>query len=283
METKTVADEQARLWNGVSGQAWVDQQVLLDSMLEPFIAVLRDALDELPAARVLDVGCGTGGTTLAMARALAGQGECVGVDISAPMLALARERARREELDVAFVQADAQVHAFTPEHFDRIISRFGVMFFADPVAAFRNLHRCAKPDTRLRFVAWRGPADNPFMTTAERAAAPWIALPERRADGPGQFAFADPRRIREVLEQAGWRDIDIRPRDLACSLPESSLVSYITRLGQVGLVLQEADADTRARVIGAMRAAFEPYVHDAEVRFTAACWQVDACAESVSP
>ncbi|MGS1076817.1 class I SAM-dependent methyltransferase [Pseudoxanthomonas beigongshangi] len=283
MDTKIIADEQASLWNGVGGQAWVDQQALLDAMLEPFIAVLREALDELPAARVLDVGCGTGATTLAMARVLAGRGECVGVDISAPMLALARERARREDLDVAFVQADAQAHAFPPEHFDRIISRFGVMFFADPLAAFANLRRSAKPDARLRFVAWRSAADNPFMTTAERAAAPWIALPERRADGPGQFAFADPQRIHDVLRGSGWRDIDIRPLDLVCSLPESSLVAYITRLGQVGLVLQDADAGTRERVIGAMRAAFEPYVHGTEVRFAAACWQVDARAGSVSP
>lgn len=275
MDTKTIADEQARLWNGTSGQAWVDQQALLDAMLEPFIPILREALDR-PAARVLDVGCGTGATTLAMARVLAGQGECIGVDISASMLALARERAQREDLCVRFVQADAQTHPFPPEHFDRIISRFGVMFFADPVLAFANLHRSARPDARLRFVAWRDAADNPFMTTAERAAAPWLVLPERRAGGPGQFAFADPQRVHALLDEAGWRDIDIRPLDLACSLPETRLVAYITRLGQVGLVLQDADADTRARVVDAMRAAFAPYVHGGEVRFTAACWQVDA-------
>lgn len=283
MDTTGIADEQARLWNGVGGQAWVDHQALLDAMLDPFIAVLREALDDVPAARVLDVGCGTGATTLAMARQARGQGECVAVDISAPMLALARERARREDLRVDFIQADAQVHPFPPAHFDRIISRFGVMFFSDPVAAFANLRRSAKADARLRFVAWRGPADNPFMTTAERAAAPWVALPGRRADGPGQFAFADPQRIHAVLDDAGWRDIGIHPLNLACSLPESMLVPYITRLGQVGLVLQDADADTRERVIAAMREAFQPYVHGAEIRFTAACWQVDAHAGGVAP
>ncbi|MGX5732316.1 class I SAM-dependent methyltransferase [Pseudoxanthomonas beigongshangi] len=283
MNTTGIADEQDRLWNGVSGQAWVDQQALLDSMLEPFIAVLRNVLDDVSAARVLDVGCGTGATTLAMAAGTKGQGECTGVDISAPMLALARERAHREDLRVAFIQADAQVYPFPHGHFDRIVSRFGVMFFADPVAAFANLRQAAKADARLRFVAWRGPADNPFMTTAERAAAPWLALPERRAEGPGQFAFADPRRIREVLENAGWRDIGIHPLDLACSLPEPLLIPYITRLGPVGQVLQEADADTRERVIAAMGEAFQPYVHGAEIRFTAACWQVDAHAGGVAP
>jgi len=275
MDTKTIADEQARLWNGTGGQAWVDQQALLDAMLEPFIPILREALNE-PAARVLDIGCGTGATTLAMARVLAGQGECIGVDISAPMLALARERAQREDLRVRFVQADAQTHPFPAEHFDRIISRFGVMFFADPVRALANLHRSARPDARLCFIAWRSAADNPFMTTAERAAAPWLALPERRADGPGQFAFADPHRVHRLLEEAGWRDIEIRPVDPICSLPESRLVSYITRLGPVGQALQEADAETRTQVVGAMRAAFESYVRGSEVRFTAACWRIDA-------
>lgn len=277
------ADEQARLWNGGGGRAWVDRQASLDAMLEPFVAILRDALSGVSGGRVLDVGCGTGATTLAMARALAGQGACVGVDISAPMLALARERARRENLRAEFVQADAQVHPFPPARFDRIISRFGVMFFADPVAAFANLRRAAKAGARLRFVAWRGVADNPFMTTAESAAAPWIALPERGAEGPGQFAFADPRRIHRILESAGWRGIDIRPLDLDCLLPASGLVPYITRMGPVGRALQDADAATRGRVIDAMRTAFQPFLHGAEVRFTAACWQVDACAGGVAP
>lgn len=275
-------DEQARLWNGVGGQAWVDQQALLDAMLEPFVAVLRDA-SSAPDTRVLDIGCGTGAISLAMARAQAGQGECVGVDISAPMLALARERARREHLDVTFIQADAQTHSFPSDHFDLIVSRFGVMFFSDPVNAFANLHRAANADARLRFIAWRGAAENPFMTTAERAAAPWIALPARRADGPGQFAFADARRIHDYLDRAGWRDIRTQPLDRECALPESSLIHYITRLGQVGLVLQEADAGTREQVVAAMRAAFQPYVDGADVRFTAACWQIDARAGSASP
>ena len=115
------------------------------------------------------------------------------------------------------------------------------------------------------------------MTTAERAAAPLLPnLPPRRPDGPGQFAFADDRRVRGILEESGWTDIDIRPIDVECTFPETDLVAYLTRLGPVGLILQEADERTRARVVDAVRPAFDPFVHGSDVRFTAACWMVEA-------
>ena len=117
------------------------------------------------------------------------------------------------------------------------------------------------------------------MTTAERAAAPLLPnLPPRRPDGPGQFAFADDRRVHRILEDGGWTDIDIRPIDVECTLPEKDLVVYLTRLGPVGLILQEADERTRARVVEAVRPAFDPYVDGTDVRFTAACWMVEARA-----
>jgi hypothetical protein len=121
------------------------------------------------------------------------------------------------------------------------------------------------------------------MTTAERAAAPLLPnLPARRPDAPGQFAFADRRRVRAILEESGWAEIDVRPIDVACTLPEKELVGYLSRLGPVGLVLQEADDRTRRQIIETVRAAFEPYVHGDEVRFTAACWMVGARAPSAS-
>ena len=146
--------------------------------------------------RVLDVGCGTGSTTLAVARRLGAKGRCIGIDISEPMIAAARARAEREGTPASFIRADAQTHAFEPASFDMIISRFGVMFFDDSVRAFANLRRAAKQTPSLRFIAWRSAAENPFMTTAERAAAPLLPnLPARRPDAPGQFAFADRDRV----------------------------------------------------------------------------------------
>jgi SAM-dependent methyltransferase len=270
-------NEQTRLWNGLAGRAWVEAQESLDQMFKPFEELLVEAVSAGCADRVLDVGCGTGSTTLAVARTLAAKGRCVGIDISDPMIAVARARAEREGTPASFIRADAQSHAFERASFGMIISRFGVMFFDDSVRAFANLRSAATDDAELRFIAWRSAAENPFMTTAERTAAPLLPkLPARRPDAPGQFAFADRRRVHAILEQSGWVEIDIRPIDVACTLPEEALMRYLSRLGPVGLILHEADARTRKQVIETVRAAFDPYVHGEEVRFTAACWMVGA-------
>jgi SAM-dependent methyltransferase len=276
-------DEQTRLWNGVAGRAWVETQELLDQMYKPLETLLVDAVAVGSGRRVLDVGCGTGSTTLAVARMLGAQGHCLGIDISGPMIAAAQARAEREGTPANFICANAQTHAFEPASVETIISRFGVMFFGDPIRAFANLRRAATADAELRFIAWRSPADNPFMTTAERAAAPLLPnLPPRRLDAPGQFAFANGQRVHTILEESGWTAIDIRPIEVACRLPEKDLVRYLTRLGPVGMILHEADDRTRARVIETVRAAFDPYVHGAEVHFTVACWMVGAQAGKLS-
>ncbi len=281
--TQQTNDEQATLWNGPAGRAWVEAQELLDRVLNPFEDLLVEAVSAASAGRALDVGCGTGSTTLAVARRLGAKGRSIGIDISEPMIAFARARAAREGTPASFICADAQTHAFEPGSFDMIVSRFGVMFFTDPVRAFANLRRAARDDAELRFVAFRSAAENPFMTAAERAAAPLLPnLPARRPDAPGQFAFADRRRVLSILEESGWAGIDIRPIDIACTLPEQELMRYASRLGPVGLILQEADDRTRTQVVETVRAAFDPYVHGAEVRFTAACWMVGARAPSVS-
>lgn len=274
-----VDSAQARLWNGPAGQAWVEAQVILDRMFEPLERMLVDTVVAASARHVLDIGCGTGATVLAACRALGPHAQCTGVDISAPMIAAACARADREGLAAAFICADAQVHAFEPAGADMIVSRFGVMFFDDPLAAFANLRRAARLGAGLRCLAWRSAAENPFMTTAERAAAPFLpALPARRPDGPGQFAFADPDRVRGILAGSGWTDIDIHPVDVALTLPEPDLMQYLTRLGPLGLVLDQAAEATRARIIQAVRAAFEPYVQGAAVVYAAALWSVAATA-----
>ena len=272
-------DDQTKLWNGLAGEAWVEAQELLDQMFKPFEALLAEAVLAKSADSVLDVGCGTGGTTLAVARLPGTKRHCVGIDISEPMLTAARARAEREGTPASFIRADAQTYAFEPARFDVIISRFGVMFFDDPVRAFANLRRAAQDHAGLRFIAWRGGEENPFMTTAERAAAPLLPnLPARQPGAPGQFAFSDQRRVCNILEESGWAEIDIRPIDVACTLPERGLIHYLTRLGPLGRVLHEVDDQTRARVIETARAAFDPYVDGEQVRFTAACWMADAGA-----
>jgi hypothetical protein len=127
--------------------------------------------------------------------------------------------------------------------------------------------------------AWRGADENPFMTVAERAAAPLLPkIPPRPADGPGQFAFADPEHVRGILAASGWADIELRPVDFACTMPESQLEAYFTRVGPLGLVLGGTDDETRRAVVDCVRAAFEPFVAGDAVRFTAACWRIGARA-----
>lgn len=178
-----------------------------------------------------------------------------------------------------FIRADAGSYAFEPASVDAIMSRFGVMFFDDPVRAFANLRRAARAGAEMRLVAWRSPEENPFMTTAERAGAALMpSVPPRVHDAPGQFAFADATRVRRILDESGWAAIDIAPIDVECILPESELARHVTRFGPLARVLNDADVRTRERVVGSVVAAFASYVHGAEVRYDAACWMISARA-----
>jgi SAM-dependent methyltransferase len=272
-------DEQTKHWNATAGCAWVDAQELLDQMFKRLEDLLVDDVAAGSGRRVLDVGCGTGGTTLAVARRLGAKGQCIGADVSEPMIAAARARAERDGTPASFILADVQTHPFERASVDTIMSRFGVMFFNDPVQAFANLRRTATDDAALRFIAWRSATENPFMTTAERAAAPLLPnLPARPADGPGQFSFADPQRVAAILGGGRWADVDLQAIDVECTLREKELIGYFTRLGPVGLALQGEDERTRSQVIEAVRPAFAPFVRGTEVRYTAACWMVSARA-----
>ena len=180
---------------------------------------------------------------------------------------------------MTFICADAALHPFERASFDLIFSRFGVMFFSEPVRAFENLRRAARDGADLCCIVWRSPGENRFMTTAERAAAPMLPnIPARDPNAPGQFALADPNRVRGILEQSGWADIEIVPLDVECSFPQADLERYVTRLGPVGRLLNDVDEHTKARVTAAVLPAFSQFIHGATVRFDAACWWVRAAA-----
>jgi len=265
----------ARIWNGGAGHAWVAAQTALDQMYAPFDDLLADGA----AGRVLDVGCGTGSTMLALAERGA---DVAGIDPSAPMLDAARTRMARAGRTAQLIQADAEAHAFAPGGFDAVVSRFGVMFFTDPLAAFANLHRATRPGARLRFAAWRGWTENPFQIAAEEAARPLLpGLAPRKPEEPGQFAFADRDRIFSILKDSGWAAIEIAPVDVVCRFAKTELDLYLAVMGPVGRVLQQAEDETRARVMARMRPAFDAFIEGEDVRFTAACWMVNACAPSV--
>ena len=272
--------QQAALWNDGSGKAWVDLQPVLDEVLAPFERLVVDAGYPGEGGHVLDVGCGAGATTLAMARRVGNSGGCVGLDISEPLVALATSRARAERTaNAEFIAGDAQTYAFEPGRFDAVVSRFGVMFFDDPVAAFVNIRRAARPGARLAFVAWRSPAENDFMTAAARAAAPFLPpAPPPDPNAPGQFAFADGAKVGRILEASGWSSIEIERTDLPCETSEDNLMTYVTRLGPVGAALREVDRATAEKIMASLPSAFAGFRKDGAVRFNAACWLVKAIA-----
>lgn len=271
--------DQAACWNGAGSQGWTAMQDVLDDVLQPFEDLLIGTLSPQLHHRLLDIGCGTGGTTVAAARRLGAASQCTGVDIAERMIAAARARAESERAPANFIVADAQTHPFERGYYDTFISRFGITFFDDSVRAFTNLRNAAASDAALRCLAWQGASENPFMIAAEQAAAPLLPnLPARRANEPGQFAFADRNHVRTILQSSGWSAIDIHAIAVPCVMPESALIPWVSQLGPVGRALASVDDDLRAEVIAKVRPAFEPYVHGDEVRYTAACWLIEARA-----
>ncbi|MBS1676955.1 MAG: methyltransferase domain-containing protein [Actinobacteria bacterium] len=272
-----MSGEQSDFWNGAGGDAWVAMQPVLDRMFVGFEGLLADAAAARGAKRVLDVGCGAGAATVAIARRLGPGATCTGVDISAAMIAAAKERVAYDENPPRFLLADAAAHSFEAGEFDLLVSRFGVMFFTDPAAAFARLREAIAAGGGLRFIAWRTPEENPFLTTGAQAAA--HLLPEmapRLPGAPGPFAFAEAGRIGEILAAAGWARIEVEPVDVPCAFPEADLRRYLARIGPIGQALREADDATRAAVLEVAGAAYEPFVDGEEVRFTARCWSVGA-------
>jgi SAM-dependent methyltransferase len=269
---------QAANWNGPHGKVWVQMQDALDRELADLGRAAEDALSAQPGERILDLGCGCGTTTLALARTVGPGGEALGLDLSRPMLEVARRRATEAGLAQArFVEADAQLFRPDPAGYDGAYSRFGVMLFADPVAAFVNIAASLRPRGRIALVVWRTPGENPAMSLPLTAAAHLLpATPPADPLAPGPFAFADPDRVRHVLAEAGLQKVQIEPCDTQTSaggLDES--VALYTRIGPVGRALREKPhlADV---VTAAVREALAPFDTPQGVKLNAAGWIVTA-------
>jgi SAM-dependent methyltransferase len=276
---------QAEHWNTGPGVAhWVSNQHRYDRMHQPFTAMLLDAAGLRPGQRVLDVGCGAGGTTRAAAR-LTAPGEVTGVDLSAPMLELARASAQEAGLgNVAFHQDDVQVRRFGAGQFDAVISRFGVMFFEDPVAAFTNMRSATRPGGRLVFVCWQPLATNEWLTVPEAALARHVPPPDDfgTQDGPGMFAFADDARVRSVLAAAGWQETTVTPHHPSILVGGGGSVddaATFLRTATIGrTMLAGADAATTDRALASLRTALAEHADANGVHLGAGVWLVQATA-----
>lgn len=273
---------QAEFWNTGAVRSWVELHEILDAQFAPLSQAALALLPVADGQRLLDIGCGCGADTFALA-ARAGSGAAVGVDISAPMLARARElAAQRGARNVAFVEADAQVACLAAgcPPFDAAFSRFGVMFFDDPPAAFANIRRSMRPGAPLAFVCWRRPDENPVLLAPYRAA--WETFPVKppKSDplAPGPFAFADPARIRAILEQAGFRDVTVAPYDRQVGgQPFAVALELAMRIGPLAGVLREQpEATTAARE--KVAAMLRRHERDGAVWLDAAVWLVTARA-----
>lgn len=281
----TIANQdQAEHWNSSDTVSrWVAHQDEHDRMLAPFAEVIFRAAALSPGEHVLDVGCGCGTTTLTAARAVA-PGTVTGIDLSVPMLERARQNAERSAVtNVCFEQGDAQTHAFPiPQRFDAVISRFGVMFFADPVAAFANLQAATRPDGRLTFACWQPLVANEWLTVPVAALAEHLPIPDPGdPSAPGMFTLAEPDRVRSILTGAGWRDISVTSERAPILVGGGTVEDAVTHLRTGGMgraILEGAEPGAQARAIDAVRAALMRRAHGDEVYLDAAIWLVQARA-----
>ena len=273
--------EQAAAWDGPQGDGWVAREELQNAALAAHTERLLDVAAVTPTDRVLDVGCGTGDTTRECARR-AVQGHALGVDLSTVMLERARQRAAEAGLtNVEFEQADAQVQPFPPDAHDLVLSRFGVMFFADPVAAFSNLARTTVPGGRLAMVVWQPFARNDWVRLTRAALAMGREVPTIVDDVPGAFGLADPDRVRHILHTAGFSQVEIAGVAVPFWFgPDVDTAAGLAReIGVVSGALEGLDADDTARALDALRDLLAEHEAADGVTLDSRAWVVSAIRE----
>ncbi len=280
MPERPNADQIAE-WNGLLGERWAAQQREIEGIVAPFGAAALQAAAAQPGERVIDIGCGCGDTTFALAQAVGAQGAVLGIDISQPMLAVARARAADAELaQLAFAEADASA-ADLPGDCDLLFSRFGVMFFDQPVAALARLRRALRAGGRCVFVCWRAPRDNPWAMAPLAAARAALGVTQPPADplAPGPFAFADDVRLHGLLTDAGFSAIELRRFDAPVSMGASPrrAAEAALKVGPVMRFLREVGDDHAPAITEAIERALEPLAGaDGQVRLAGSTWIVSA-------
>jgi SAM-dependent methyltransferase len=272
--------DQIAFWNGLAGRQWVDRQEAQDVVLAPILAAALDRAAVRPGERVVDIGCGCGASTIALARLVGAGGRVLGVDISAPMLARAAERLP-PGASVELVQADATTHPFPAGTFDLLFSRFGVMFFAEPERSFANLRRALRPGGRLAFACWRAPRENPWLMLPLQGAYEHVPpLPKLGPEDPGPFSFADADRVRRVLGAAGFASPALEPFDLELDIAAGGGLEAAVRtaleIGPTSRAIAEQPPAVQEKVAGSIRKLLAPLQRGAAVPLGAAIWLVTA-------
>ncbi len=272
---------QIAYWNEISGPKWVELDEAINRLIAPLGSELLDTARVESGERVLDVGCGCGVTTLALAQRVGPGGRVTGIDISTPMLesaALRCDDAGAEQVE--FLNADAQTRDFSQMEADLVFSRFGVMFFAQPEAAFRNLRSALRPGGRLHFACWRERRRNPWMILPAQAVAELVEPPVQDPDAPGPYALADPEKTQAILRKAGFSEVACESLDRTIdvtggrSLDET--VAFLAQMGPAGALLREASDEVRQTARQAIRDRLEPLLHEGRIELGASVWLVSA-------
>jgi ubiquinone/menaquinone biosynthesis C-methylase UbiE len=274
--------DQITYWNGPGGQHWADRQQVQDIVLAPVSDLLIESAGANAGERIVDVGCGCGATAIALGQQVGPAGHVLGIDISAPMLARARQLLP-PGLPVEFVLADATVYPFAAASFDLLVSRFGVMFFAEPALSFANLLRALRPSGRLAFACWREPRENPFFMISLQAACRHVPkLPQLGPEDPGPFSFASEPRVRRILGEAGFSGIAMEPCELSLDLAVGrgldAAVESALEIGPAARALAEHPPDVVAAAANSIREALAPFVRGQAVPLPASIWIVTASA-----
>ena len=276
--------EQIEYWNDRAGPNWVKFRKKLDGQIGDIGKIAIDRAGVTAGQCVLDIGCGCGDSSLELARRVGPDGTVRGVDISQPMLEQAVRRAALEPaLKLDFQRHDAQTADFPAAAYAHGFSRFGVMFFEDPIAAFTNIRKALTVDGRLTFICWRPLDENPWMNIPLGVAGQFVELPEPLPPGaPGPFAFADGELARQILESTGYSDVTLEPlyEPLYLSGPGTAAeaAAHATQMGPVARMLGESDKATVKRVEAALAETLTPYYDGAGIRMNSACWIVSARA-----
>jgi ubiquinone/menaquinone biosynthesis C-methylase UbiE len=272
--------DQIAYWNGPGGQHWTDRQQHQDVLLAPISDILIDRARAKAGERIIDVGCGCGGTSIAFAQKVGAAGHVLGIDISAPMLAQAR-RVAPPGAPVDFVLADATVYPFVAGSFDLLVSRFGVMFFAEPALSFANLRKALRPSGRVAFACWREPRENPFFMAPLQAAYKHVPkLPQLGPEDPGPFSFAPKARVHRILGEAGFSQIEMEPCDLALDIAVGrgleAAVESALEIGPAARALADQPPDVLAAATDSIREALMPFISGQAVALPASIWIVTA-------
>jgi ubiquinone/menaquinone biosynthesis C-methylase UbiE len=274
-----VNQAQRDAWNGDSGARWVAGADRRDAVLAPVADAVLAAACIQPDESVSDVGCGCGATTIAAAITAGPGGTAHGIDLSEPMLAVARQRATGAGLtNVTFTAADAQTHPSGGTAFDAVISRFGTMFFDDPIAAFTNIGRAVRPGGRLAIATWQPLSANDWLTIPGAALLRYGTLPDSEPGAPGMFAQADPEVVRATLARAGWTDVDTRAASLTLRIGDdpADATDYLAESGVGRVVLETVPDADKPAAVQAVADALGPHTTDDGVYLDAAIWITSA-------